>query len=76
MLGDQLGHLADEVDVLVDRAGHLLELGVVGDKVPDVADALDLLLAIGKKFLLSNWVSGQLYFPPTNRKFHKYANQT
>ena len=42
MLGDQLGHLADEVDMLVDRAGHHLELGVVAHKVPDIADALDL----------------------------------
>ena len=46
MLGDQLGHLADEVDVLGDRAGHLLELGVVGDEVADVADAIDLLLSL------------------------------
>ena len=46
MLGDQLGHLADEVDVLGDRAGHLLELGVVGDKVANVADAIDLLLPL------------------------------
>ena len=68
MLGDQLGHLADEIDVLVDRAGHLLELGVVGDKVPDVADALDLLLAINGKFLLSNWVA--------SGTFHKCDNQT
>ena len=46
VFGDQLGHLADEVDVLVDGAGHLLELGVVGHKVADVGDALDLLLPL------------------------------
>ena len=46
MLDDELGHLADEVDVLVDGAGHLLELGVVAHKVADVANALDLLLTL------------------------------
>jgi hypothetical protein len=30
-------------DVLADGAGHLLELGVVGHKVFDVAEALDVL---------------------------------
>lgn len=37
---DELGDLAQQVDVLADRAGHLLELWVVGDELLDVGDAV------------------------------------
>ena len=52
MFGDQFGHLADEVYVLVDRAGHLLELGVVGHKVADVVDPLDFLFPLYVRLVL------------------------
>ena len=43
VLFDFAREFSDEGDMFAHRSGHLLELGIVGDEVLDVANALNVL---------------------------------